>query len=113
MIFSWCPWTRAVRVEARTRRSRRGRCARRCENRRRRDTSLERERESLVEREKLLSKQLSRAKRSVGAVGANRCARPKRWPRGGSDDETTSDRRGLGLGLVVKREFAPNADADR
>ena len=74
--------------------------------------SLERERESLVEREKLLSKQISRAKRRLERL--DRMVRDaEALAAGWSDDETTSDRRGLGLGLVVKREFAPNADAER
>ena len=70
--------------------------------------ALERDHESLVEQEKLLSKQLSVAKRQVGKLEQllrQAEAVDERW----SDDETTSDRRGLGL--VIKREFAPNADA--
>jgi len=70
--------------------------------------ALERDHESLVEQEKLLSKQLSVAKRQVEKLEQllrQAEAVDERW----SDDETTSDRRGLGL--VIKREFAPNADA--
>ena len=113
MIFSWCPWTRAVRrgrenaaaVAARALRAAPARSETAARH------ALERDRESLVEREKLLSKQLSRRETTGWSGWSELVRQAEALAAGWSDDETTSDRRGLGLGLVVKREFAPNADA--
>ena len=94
MIFSWCPWTRAVRrgrenaaaVAARALRAAPARSETAARH------ALERDRESLVEREKLLSKQLSRRETTGWSGWSELVRQAEALAAGWSDDETTSDR---------------------